>query len=75
MQNPLNPLDNQIPPDDYMLDTLEQSIENPGGLTNPLAAKQGFFIDDITRQLNQVEVSIINTPPIPPDTTSHFITS
>lgn len=66
MQNPLNPSNNQPPPDDYMLDALERSIEKSRSLPDPLMANQNFLIDKISRQLDQVEASIENTPSILP---------
>jgi hypothetical protein len=66
MQNPLNPSNNQISPDDYMLDTLERSIEKTIGPPDPLMARQNSLVDDIARQLNRVEASIENMPPLWP---------
>jgi hypothetical protein len=65
MQDPLSPLENQKPMDDPMLDALERSIEKTIVSSDPLMAKQDFLIDDIARQLDHVEASIVNTPPKP----------
>jgi len=75
MENPLNPPENQIPLDkqnpleDPLLDALEQSIENPPGFVDPLVGNDGQFMDELASQLDQVEASIENTPPLLPGST------
>lgn len=60
------PLDNQNPLEDPLLDALEQSIENPPGFVDPLVENDSQFMDGLAKQLDQVEASIENTPPLPP---------
>lgn len=70
MENPLNPLEsqgpleNQNPLGDPLLDALERSIENPPGFTDPLAGPDEPFVDDLARQLDQVEANVEKTPAI-----------
>lgn len=72
MENSLNPPENQIPLDkqnpleDPLLDALEQSIENPPGFVDPLAG-DNQFMDELASQLDQVEASIENSPPLLPE--------
>jgi len=73
MQDPLNPLENQDPlnntnpMEDPLLDALENSIKNPPGFVDPIAERDELLMDDMARQLDQVEASIENTPRIAPD--------
>jgi len=64
MEQPPNPLDNQDPLDDPMLDALERSIENPPGFVDPLVeyGQNEQLTDDLAKQLDQVEAGIENTP-------------
>jgi len=70
MQDPLNPLENQDPlnntnpMEDPLLDALENSITNPPDFVDPIAECDDLLIDDLARQLDQVEASIENTPRI-----------
>ena len=61
------PLNNQNPMDDSILDDLERSIENPPGFTDPLAEQDKQLMDDLARQLDAVESSIENAPPLQPE--------
>lgn len=72
MEDPLNPpenqgpLDNQDPLDDPLLDAPERSIENPPGFVDPLAERDELFMDDLAKQLEEVEASIEDRPPMVP---------
>jgi hypothetical protein len=61
-----DPLNKQNPLDDSLLDSLEHSIENPPGFTDPLAEQDKQLMDDLSRQLDAVESSIESAPPSPP---------
>lgn len=71
MENPLNPLENQDPfnnknpMDDPLLDALEHSMKNPPGFVDSIAECDELIMDDVARQLDQVEASIENAPRIP----------
>jgi len=67
MEQPPNPLDNQDPLDDPMLDALERSIENPPGFVDPLAEHGEQLMDDLAKQLDKLEASIENTPLLFPE--------
>jgi len=67
MEQPPNPLDNQDPLDDPMLDALERSIENPPGFVDPLAEHGKQLMDDLAMQLDKLEASIENTPLLSPE--------
>jgi hypothetical protein len=73
MQDPLNPLDNldplnnTNPMSDPLLDALENSIINPPDFLDPIAERDDVLMDDLARQLDQVEAGIENTPRIAPD--------
>jgi len=67
MEQPPNPLDNQDPLDDAMLDALERSIENPPGFADPLAKHDEQFMGDLAQQLDKLEASIENTPLLSPE--------
>ena len=67
MEEPPNPLDSQEPLDDPLLDALEHSIENPPGFVDPLAEHDEQLMDDLARQLDKLEASIENTPPLAPE--------
>lgn len=67
MEQPPNPLDNQDPLDDPMLDALERSIENPPGFVDPLAEHGEQLMDDLAQQLDKLEASIENTPLLSPE--------
>jgi len=67
MEQPPNPLDNQDPLDDPLLDALERSIENPPGFVDPLAEHDEQLMDDLAQQLDKLEASIENTPPLAPE--------
>ncbi len=73
MQDPLNPLENQDPLNntnpmsDPLLDSLEKSITNPPDFVDPIAKCDDPLMDDLARQLDQVEAGIENTPRIAPD--------
>lgn len=66
MEQPPNPLDNQNPLDDPLLDALERSIENPPGFVDPLAEHDEQFMDDLAQLSDKLEASIENTPPLAP---------
>lgn len=61
-----DPLNKQNPLDDSLLDSLEHSIENPLGFTDPLAEQDKQLMDDLARQLDAVESSIESSSPLPP---------
>jgi len=65
-----NPLNNANPMDDPLLDALEHSIENPLGFTDPLAEYDNMQMDNIARQLQNLESGIDNSSPVfdTPDT-------
>jgi hypothetical protein len=67
MEQPPNPLDSQDPLDDPMLDALERSIENPPGFVDPLAEHGEQLMDSLAQQLDKLEASIENTPPLAPE--------
>ncbi|MGD0784362.1 MAG: hypothetical protein ABR969_00910 [Sedimentisphaerales bacterium] len=67
MLNPINPPNNQILQDDYMLDALERSIEKTIVPPDLLMVNPNFLIDDVGRQLDRVEARIENMPLIPSD--------
>lgn len=61
-----DPLKNQEPmekepQDDQMLNELERSIENPAGFKDPLAGHDRQFMDDLGKQLDELEVGIEDT--------------
>ena len=64
MQDPLNPLENQVPLDDHMLDALEHTTEYPTGFMDPWAKYDYMLMDDIGRQLQNLEASIDNSLPV-----------
>lgn len=72
MENPLNPLEdqgsleNQNPLDDPLLDAIERSIENPSGFTEPLAGPDDPVMEDLARQLGDVEANIESVQPVRP---------
>ena len=66
MNDPLDPLAEGDPFDDPLLNGLERSIEKPPGLRDPLADPDELLMDDLGRQLDALEASIENSPPVPP---------
>jgi len=64
MQDPLNPLDNQAPLDNPMLDALEHRTKYPTGFMDPLAKYDYMLMDDIGRQLQNLEASIDDSLPV-----------
>jgi len=67
MEQPPNPLGNQDPLDDPLLNALERSIESPPGFADPLAEHDEQFMDDLAQQLDKLEASIENTPLLSPE--------
>jgi hypothetical protein len=51
---------------DPLLDSIENSITNPPDFVDPIAERDDLLMDDLARQLEQVESSIENTPRIAP---------
>ncbi len=74
MENPQNPLDNQKPvsgpepPDDLLLDALQDSIVNPPGLAESLFPEDMadfLLMDDLGRSLGHLEAKIDGIPTTP----------
>jgi hypothetical protein len=73
MEDPLKPPENQNPldSDEPLVDPLagasERSIRNPPGFTDPLTERDEVFMDDLAKQLDQLEASIENASPKRPE--------